>query len=246
MTDRLKELDEMRDAERDRLARVALFMATRTHHRLVPASEVLNWIRSKDKRVSKYPKWGAPYNPRSRDADNTCYLSDHVRWIENIGDAGLRSCGFADEICTGIQHTGWYSDPYGDPDNTLRGIVCQLPARNGHPQYVVGYADPNNEGAAHIDFNIIEGCRGGLEGAPTDDELLTAARDADNMAEKYAETEKEYQTIEYAKNAADEKLNEAKEKHAALREYITKEREAIAELRSEAQNIIDEPWQLFV
>ena len=235
--DKIKALEHEIEAERDRLARAALYAATRTHHRHVPASEVLNWIRSKDRRVTQYPKWGAPYNPRIDG-------QDHVRWIENIGEAGLRSCGFADEIVSSIEHKGWYADPHGFDDNVYRGIVCQLPARNGFPQYVYGYADPNNEGAALIDSDIIEGQLNGDEDNASA-EIFAAARAADSMAQRYAEEEKDYQMKESARIAAEEKRDEAKEKHATLREHIIREREKIAELNRDAANLIDEPWQLF-
>jgi hypothetical protein len=107
----------------------------------------------------------------------------HVRWIENAS-RGLRLVGFADEIARAehsraIDHTGWYTDDDGDFDK-YRGVVYQLPARNGATQYVYGFADPNNDDCALLCFD------------PETDKM-EAARYADNFAERFAEQERDYQ-----------------------------------------------------
>ena len=108
----------------------------------------------------------------------------HVRWVDNVS-CGLRRVGFADEIMRGegysraIDHKGWFIREDGDGGEVYRGVVYQLPARHGLPQYVYGYDDPNNEGAALLCFG------------PSVDKC-GAARSADRFAEIFAEYEREY------------------------------------------------------
>ena len=79
-----------------------------------------------------------------------------VRWVENVS-CGLRRVGFADEIMRGegypraIDHKGWFihDEDYGE---VYRGVVYQLPARHGLPQYVIGYDDPYNDDCALLSF----------------------------------------------------------------------------------------------
>lgn len=107
----------------------------------------------------------------------------NVRWVENVSQ-GLRCVGFADEVMRGegfpraIDHKGWYSRDE-DFDEVYRGIVYQLPARHGLPQFVYGYADPNNDDCALICFD------------PVDDKK-EAAKQADRFAEIWAEHERDY------------------------------------------------------
>lgn len=108
----------------------------------------------------------------------------HVRWVENVS-CGLRLVGFADEIARkngsprSIDHKGWYTHDDGDTGEVMRGIVYQLPARNGQPQYVYGYADPINDDCALLNFEI-------------EVEVMNAARAADLFAEGCAEDERDY------------------------------------------------------
>ena len=140
------------------------------------------------------------YNPKS--------TRGNYRWIENAG-RGLRLVGFADEIYRGIDHKGWYTRE-DDMDETLRGIVYQLPARHGVEQYVHGYADPCNEGAAYLCFDL-------------DDDKEQAARNADRVAEIFAEEQRDYNAAWDAGNRATELEREAAEQRAhilSLREEI--------------------------
>lgn len=118
------------------------------------------------------------YNPA-----HEAYGYRNLRWVENVSD-GLRLVGFADEIARkersrAIEHRGWFTHDDGDPPDVLRGIVYQLPARNGQPQYVYGYDDPNNDDCALLCFDPV----------PT---VMEAARDADRLAEIYAEHERDF------------------------------------------------------
>lgn len=97
------------------------------------------------------------------------------RWVENVSK-GLRLAGFADELCRSINHTGWWTDEYGDND-TMRGVVYRLP----HGWMVAGYADPCNDDCALLDFGTLF------------DNEHDAAGAADRIAEIHAERERDYQ-----------------------------------------------------
>jgi hypothetical protein len=150
-------------------------------------------------RIAAGEKW---YNVKSTRA-NIEYnpaSDDGLQWVEN-GSAGLRFVGYADEIATrnynyacGIDHKGWYTMDDGANGETLRGVVYQLPARKGKPQYIAGYADPINEDCARLDFtSIYEGEKGGAsEGVSYDSAARDAAKRSDRIAEISAEKEREY------------------------------------------------------
>jgi hypothetical protein len=87
-------------------------------------------------------------------------------------------------------------------DSTVRGVVYQLPARNGRPLYLSGYDNADNGAAADaggpaaVDFGTIwEGAEGGAGGPyDTDSEIREAAYHADKLAERTAEEAREYDT----------------------------------------------------
>lgn len=102
-----------------------------------------------------------------------------MRWIENVSK-GWRFVGYADELSRSIQHTGWFTDSDGCSE-TMRGVVYRLPSRKGKSVYAVGYADPYNDDCALLTVDT-----------SLDDESEAAYR-ADRIAERCAETEREYQ-----------------------------------------------------
>ena len=101
----------------------------------------------------------------------------NVRWVENVS-YGLRLVDFADKIIR-LSHRGWFTEDDGDNGEVYRGIVYQLPARDGEEQFVYGYADPNNDDCALLSFDI-----------ETDKE--DAARYADDFAERFAEEARDF------------------------------------------------------
>lgn len=107
-----------------------------------------------------------------------------VRWVENVS-RGLRRIGFADEIMKGegypraIDHRGWFIRDDDCGGEVYRGVVYQLPARHGLPQYVYGYDDPNNDDCALLCFD-------------PELEKREAAKQADRFAEILAEHERDY------------------------------------------------------
>lgn len=115
------------------------------------------------------------YGPALKTKDAHGFVN--VRWVENVSD-GLRRVGFADEI-NRMRHRGWFTDDDGDRDEVFRGSVYRLPARDGMPQFVYGYDDPCNDDCALLSFD------------PVADEK-EAARYADDVAESFAEAERDY------------------------------------------------------
>lgn len=105
------------------------------------------------------------------------YGKSRMVWFEKPADY-MRMVGFADDIAE-IGHRGWFTDDDGDRE-TMRGVVYQLPTRKGKLQFLYGYADPNNEGAACLSLDIA-------------DDKKDAARWADRVAESAAEQERDYQ-----------------------------------------------------
>lgn len=81
-----------------------------------------------------------------------------MQWIEKPASMGLRFVGYCDEICSHIGHTGWYTDAYGN--ESIRGVVYQLPGRNGRARFVAGHDNADNGradngGPALIDWSQI-------------------------------------------------------------------------------------------
>lgn len=237
-----KEIQEKFDAElaalRAKEKRARIFKATRTKLPTMPAHALLALIRTTpdDKRLTEYPAVN-PYNPAFKS--DTYRTVGQLRWIENTDRAGLRFVGHADELDKSIQHNGWYIDSF--QDDTYRGAIWQLPGRNRQNVYVVGYVDPNNPGAALIDFDAIYG-EPSWRDRYDDDDLRDAARAADRMAELFAEAEREFQLKDAAERRAEELREEAAELRRGLCEEIQTVRKKIASLREEADRLIDEPW----
>ena len=124
---------------------------------------------------------------------------ERYRWIENAS-RGLRVVGASHEILPRSRdsHTGWYLDPLGDGE-TVCGTVLQLPSRDGSPCYMPAVSDPYNADCYVCNFHNLTG------------DKEDAARWADSMAEHYAERERDFQTRESAKLAAEEAREEALE-----------------------------------
>lgn len=112
----------------------------------------------------------------------------------------FRWSGFADELAN-LRHTGWYLDD-DQMMGTLRGIVCQLPARSGQTRYLAGYHNTENGGYVLYCDCIYD----------TDKD---AAREADRVAERLAESKWKYnaawQAGQMAAHTLDETLRELRE-----------------------------------
>jgi len=103
------------------------------------------------------------------------------RWFGKEDTACLRFVGYADEISTHIEHTGWFThdDGWLDPDDKLRGVVYQVSGKDREPRYLAGYADPYNDNAAFLCLTI-------------NTSKTEAAMSADWLAECMAESERDY------------------------------------------------------
>lgn len=193
--------------------------------------------------TSRYPDI-TDYGPKFE-----AFGESHMRWMENPTSAGLRFAGYADELSPCISHKGWFVDREFQSE-TARGVVYRLPARKGRARLVYGYADPHNDGPACLCFDAADS-----EGY--------AADLADNIAERMAEEESEYQEAWRAGRDYDEMDNtisdirrstlalikEVKaicpspdtypETYAALREGITSAIAEIRTLRERRADLID-------
>lgn len=155
----------------------------------------------------KYSKYG--FKREHPIEYNPAFHPEHdkratYRWIENVSD-GLREVGKASDIVR-LNHTAWFTDNY--QDETIYGIVYQLPARNGKPQYVPAVNDACNENCALVDFSSVT------------DEKEDAARWADSMAEYQAEASREDQAQEDAKQRLEDIAEEIKTTYADYRKTI--------------------------
>ena len=148
----------------------------------------------------RYPSAGSDWNPPW-----SAFGESAMRWIENPEKCGLRFVGYADELAR-IGHTGWYIDD--SQCETARGIVYQLPARDGHPIFVCGYADPHNgqdgrewSNPAALSMDIMYGETGYHSTSPADNpDAADAARFADRITEIMAESERERDIVYRARH----------------------------------------------
>ena len=155
--------------------------------------------------------------------------SIHRRWVENVSD-GLRFVGFADDLNTSIQHSGWFTDDHCD--NTYRGVVYRLPTRKGgNPIFVYGYTNSFMDDFALLEFSAECDCS------------IDAARWADNIAEYYADLERDFQRIENAKfvvEECDEALAKLREGLKVTIQVYRNERDRLLSDRAKCQEVVDE------
>lgn len=160
-----------------------------------------------------WPYFGAAMtedNPR-RGRVIRCALSADVpgfRFVGNVEPDGRRGSWSRDD------DSGWYADPFGEGWNLCRGVVYQLPGRDGKARFVAGYAFKEECGGPALDLGHVftEDMRGAW-GCDQDPRNTDAARDAaahaDALAKEAAESEREYQTAWHAGQAwADLKAEE--------------------------------------
>lgn len=221
-----------------------------------------NFFASKPTEYKRACGWNPEFS-----RDNS---SGKFRVLENCQDnSALRFVGFADEIPRfgNVDHNGWYCDNF--QSEVYRGAVWQLPARNGKPQYLAGFCEPWNDNAI-ISMDIMSGETGGDENR-NDTAICEAARNADGIAESFAESARDedtkFQAEQRIETARDE-IREAREEHSAIvaeirghidtqkalnkspllceaiRGKLAALRETVAELRREIERLTDEPWSI--
>jgi hypothetical protein len=118
------------------------------------------------------------------------YADRGYRWVENVSRLNWRLVGFADNII-GLKHQGWFTNEFCD--DVYRGIVYRLPSG----RFVYGYADPHNDDCALI-------------ANETADDEKDAARWADNVAQWFAEDERDYSEVSNTTFRAIERANDAR------------------------------------
>ncbi len=164
-----------------------------------------------------------------------------LRHAENPEHVGLRFVGYADRVYRDalghssrlIDHTGWFLDSEFQ-DETARGVVYQLPGRNGCARYVAGVATSCNtsaenwkagneamDGASFELGAIIE-----AESGDDDSAKMEAAKQADRLAEIYAEHEREYQEAFRAGDEWRELGDSIKSDRSAILDLIAQIKEA--------------------
>lgn len=113
------------------------------------------------------------------------YGHKELRWVEHPGDL-WRFTGTSADVARKESFSravwpteGWYTS-HDDYHETVSGVVYQLPARKGIPQYIAGYSGSWEKRAACLSFG------------ETYESPLDAARVADRLAELMAEESREY------------------------------------------------------
>jgi hypothetical protein len=129
-------------------------------------------------------------------------------WIENVST--MRRVGTFAEIMRKNDnfrsaHDGWYLSDDNWDGETAVPVVYQLPARNGAPFFAYGYDDWNNPGSAFLCF------------ANDAEDELEAARFADQLTERMAETERDYRRAWEAGNKFVSLADDIKEARNVIR-----------------------------
>jgi hypothetical protein len=125
---------------------------------------------------------------------------------------GLRDCGNVDEIFPRLfDHRGWFSDVW--KEDTYRGHVWQLPARDGQCQYLAGYVEPSSgyPVLCRNDDGSIEIFTADPSEGDKPEGLKDAARAADSLAERNAEKEREHSERWHEAQKASEARDEARD-----------------------------------
>lgn len=150
--------------------------------------------------------------------------STELRFCDNLSGY-FRNVRDTDDILS-LKHHGWYVDQH--QSETTKGIVVQIPGRDGKPIFLYGVTDPWNKHAGMIAWRASEW---------TDDEK-DAARWADQQAEYYAEFCRE----DDAKQTAESDIEEAKGEIAQTREQL---RELIESIRDNRERgvVLEAPLQ---
>jgi hypothetical protein len=150
------------------------------------------------------------------------YGHKRLRWIEE--PVVWRFSGTSHDIAKELScyprayATGWYTR-HADYVETTSGVVYQLPARKGVPQYVAGYSDPTGNGACVSIDQLF-------------DDKMDAARAANRLAELFAEESREYDEAWQAGNHyADLARNVATLRREAL-ELIQEAKQAAGTMRN--------------
>lgn len=207
---------------------------------------------------SRYPHSWKSYAP--------CGASDKdgILWVDNPERIGLRLVGYVDaemhysNIWNDSDRNGWYADSF--QESTIRGVVYQLPGRNGECRFVAGYEESESDGCT-INFGSVyseksiqwyesHGWSGWTWETDAKDiqSARNAARDANSMAERAAKESREYDTAWQAGSVAAMERETAQE---ARQEFLALMRElkgnvypaaTCRALRKQAESLV-ETWR---
>lgn len=148
--------------------------------------------------LPRYIKAGIWSGLGGSDGITSRHYGTRGRWIESPESKGLRFIGLCSDYRGGgswrSEYGAWYLD--ADGLETVSGVVYQLPARAGKVRYLAGYADTWNtdkagRGPAWLSVEVIEGDATDSD-YDTPDALREAYREADAIAERMAEDEREH------------------------------------------------------
>lgn len=119
------------------------------------------------------------------------------RWTEE--DSAFRGTLAAHDVRgAGVEHRGWFTNPDGesfrDGSGLCWGVICQLSGRKGLERWVAGYQFGGVEGGPSLVLTTVYTSPPSGFSYEDSDAKGDAARAADSMAERAAESEKEYQT----------------------------------------------------
>ena len=136
--------------------------------------------------------WQKDLPPHTAEYERKYYCDELPNW---------RNSGYADEVNRNINDRGWFADHW--LDETIRGVVLQLPAQKKEPQYIpaIVWSDSNGVTVWPKDcYTTAEEC----------------ARTADSYAETAAEESREYR----AKEQAGQDIETLKEEISESRETL--------------------------
>lgn len=119
-------------------------------------------------------------------------------YLESAGMPGLR-WAWADAVDGArVDHKGWFTNDHHDGD-TIRGLIFRLPRSRG---FLAGWSMGESM-ASSVDCDVYE-------------TEIEAARAADDMAERAAESEREYQAKEDEEREEEQERAEAEEEALEL------------------------------
>lgn len=151
----------------------------------------------------------------------------------------FRFVGYADE-CIRLGHTGWYGDAAGEGFNTWRGVVFQLPAKDGAERFLAGAEWGDSSGRT---FDVGGGFLD-IDGAGCIYESKEdAAHAAESIAQNTAEADREEDERFRAEEAEREEAEEAERERleAEHAERVAERLEATLRLAGEVCNAMGDP-----